>query len=581
MSYDLMFQKAIELQNAGALNQAEEIYFKMLQVMPENSDVWNLLGLIAQSKNDLAQATDCFLNAIKYAPAPFFAHYFNLGLTYKALQKPKEAIEALEKALTLKADLKEAANLLGILFAEQDDKKRAVQYFCKALEIDENYEEARANLCYYTNDLLTLFKLSDEHPDIFMVSYLAALSSQDFENKEKYLLRAIAADTERSEALLALADLYKQQENFNKALTFYHKVLNLENNNIWAILGVADCYLALKDFDKAEQFYLKSFTQSREIAGAHINYATLLYQQNRLAEALEEYRTAVQLAPEKPEISYNLALILKETGDIEEALGLMFNAHLKAPENEIFAINLMETLATLYHTQAEKALKIAENWQKSEPNNVFSQRLLSGIAGTTDEANNASYAEKLFDAFAETYDETLDKLTPQIINQFIETHGIVCGKVLDLGCGTGLAAFKLKHEKNHFDGVDVSANMLEQARSKNLYDNLYHADIIDFLNTHKLKDYDLITAFDVFCYFGDLAPIFKKLKGQNVWFSVEAADNERAQNFYSTPTGRYKHKRSYLEKLLRELKFSSVEFYELALRQENSEDVMGWLIEAK
>lgn len=52
MSYDLMFKKAIELQNNGALNEAETIYLKMLEAMPENSDVWNLLGLVAQSKGN-------------------------------------------------------------------------------------------------------------------------------------------------------------------------------------------------------------------------------------------------------------------------------------------------------------------------------------------------------------------------------------------------------------------------------------------------------------------------------------------------------------------------------------------------
>lgn len=60
MSYDLMFQKAIELQNNGALNEAEAIYLKMLEAMPENSDVWNLLGLVAQSKGNAGRARTAF-----------------------------------------------------------------------------------------------------------------------------------------------------------------------------------------------------------------------------------------------------------------------------------------------------------------------------------------------------------------------------------------------------------------------------------------------------------------------------------------------------------------------------------------
>lgn len=60
-----------------------------------------------------------------------------------------------------------------------------------------------------------------------------------------------------------------------------------------------------------------------------MNYGTLLYRSGRKSEALEEYRAAAALEPEKPEISYNLALVLKDLGDYEEALGLMFNAHPK------------------------------------------------------------------------------------------------------------------------------------------------------------------------------------------------------------------------------------------------------------
>ena len=49
MSYDLMFQKAIELQNNGALNEAEVFYLKLRAALPVHSDVGNLLGLSAQS----------------------------------------------------------------------------------------------------------------------------------------------------------------------------------------------------------------------------------------------------------------------------------------------------------------------------------------------------------------------------------------------------------------------------------------------------------------------------------------------------------------------------------------------------
>ena len=107
--------------------------------MPENSDVWNLLGLIAQSKGDLIKAQDCFLSAIKYAPTPFFAHFFNLGLVYKSSGKPKEATDAFKRAVMLNPQFKEGYNLLGILLINAGNKTEAVKNFCKALEIDNDF----------------------------------------------------------------------------------------------------------------------------------------------------------------------------------------------------------------------------------------------------------------------------------------------------------------------------------------------------------------------------------------------------------------------------------------------------------
>lgn len=577
MSYDNMFQKAIELQNTGALNQAEDIYLQLLQVMPENSDVWNLLGLVAQSKGNLTHAVDCFLNAIKYAPTPFFAHFFNLGLVYKSLNKPKEATEAMERSVALKNDFKEGWNFLGVLQAEAGLRNDALKSFCKALDIDKNYDDAMVNLCYYTNDLSSIIKLANENKSNFQAQLLAAQISENNEDKKKYLQRAIESEPNRVEPLLKMAELLRYEENINGSLTYYHKTLNLDENNVEAILGIADCYLCLNDLDKAEKFYLKSFDLNREIAGAHLNYGTLLYRQKRTNEALEEYRKAVTLDAEKPEISYNLALILKETGDIEEALGLMFNAHLKAPENEMFIINIAETLALFYEKNPEAALKIAENWQKQEPDNVFSKRIFAALSGVSEADDNLTYTEKLFDHFAETYEQTLEKLQPAIIKKLKELGKKFKGNILDLGCGTGLAAEALSNKDNSFDGVDLSAKMIEIAQNKKIYKNLYHQDILSFLKEHPARNYDWVLAADVFCYLGDLKPVLKKLTQTNMCFSVEAGDEDRHQNYYLTASGRYKHKKSYILSLLSELKFANIKVIDLTIRQENGKDVAGYI----
>lgn len=612
MSYDLMFQKAIELQNNGALNEAEAIYLKMQEAMPENSDVWNLLGLVAQSKGNAGRAADCFLSAIRYAPTPFAPHFFNLGLTYRMLGKKREALEALRRAADLQPDLKEAWNFLGLTQEETGDHQEAVRSFCRALDIDGNYSEARANLCFYTKDKETLLQLADEQESDFQANLLAAESCGELTEREHYLRRATAANPYHTGGLLALAEARRAAGDEAEALQLYHKVLNLDENATEALLGAADIYLARGDLKRAELYYKKSFDITRDIAGAHLNYGTLLYRSGRKSEALEEYRAAAVLEPERPEISYNLALVLKDLGDYEEALGLMFNAHQRAPEREDFAAGIMETLTGLAAENAELALKIAENWQKIEPDNVFSRRILAGISGMpTESGDDRLYAEKLFDNFAATYDETLERLNPQITAEFLRRHGAAAGNVLDLGCGTGLAAQALKTADNTFDGADISANMLEAARRKGLYRELYQADAAALLrnmaagteanNAVSYNDYDLILAFDVFCYMGNLEEILtaaadlmrrtdRRRAGSGkteaarampeLWFTTESADEERGKDFYLTATGRYKHQRAYVEKTLQDAGFAEIDAYPLALRQENGEDVPGFLFRA-
>lgn len=582
MSYDLMFQKAIELQNNGALNEAESIYLKMLQAMPENSDVWNLLGLVAQSKGNLLRAVDCFLSAIKYSPKPFGMYFFNLALTYKSLNKPREALEGFKRVTELMPDLCEGWNYLGLMHQEDGDINNAVKSYCKALELDGNYMEARANLCYITNDFVTLKKLAKENDTDFMTNYLAGKVSDDLDEKEVFLQNAIKSAPEKSIGYLAMADLLREKNDFCNSLIYYHKALNLDEHLIQALLGVADCNLEIGELEKAENYYIKSFKITRDIAGAHLNYGICLYKQNRLAEALNAYKEAAVLAPETPEISYNTALILREMGDYEEALGLMFNAHLRAPEKEIFAINIMETLSLLFNQNAELALKIAENWQKQEPDNIFSKKLFSSFGGSIDDDLDCSYAKILFDNFAETYDDTIIKLKPRIIHKFKELYGDIKGRVLDLGCGTGLAIEELKNDKNSFVGVDISANMIKMAEQKGGYDELICADIVEYLQKNKVKgEFDLVISFDVFCYLGNLEPVLKLLKGCEVWFSIEKADDDRGDTFYPIPTGRYKHHEKYISHLAQRIGFKEIKAFELVLRKENNEDVNGYLFRLK
>lgn len=128
--------------------------------------------------------------------------------------------------------------------------------------------------------------------------------------------------------------------------------------------------------------------------------------------------------------------------------------------------------------------------------------------------------------------------------------GRVEGRLLDLGCGTGLAGEQFHTLCQSMDGVDISDKMIAVARLKNHYENLYRAEIITFLGQRPPGIYTLAVCADVLPYVGDLNQLFQAVAKVmtaegHFLFSVEHddADNNRPALQQS---GRFAHSRRYI-----------------------------------
>jgi predicted TPR repeat methyltransferase len=124
----------------------------------------------------------------------------------------------------------------------------------------------------------------------------------------------------------------------------------------------------------------------------------------------------------------------------------------------------------------------------------------------------AAYVGTVFDGYADRFEAHLISLgysIPGAIRSVLLTHpkvaaGLPAGPVLDIGCGTGLVALATADlPVGPFTGVDLSARMLDHARTKRFYAELRQADIVADLAGAE-QDWPLILAADVLCYFGAL-----------------------------------------------------------------------------
>lgn len=117
--------------------------------------------------------------------------------------------------------------------------------------------------------------------------------------------------------------------------------------------------------------------------------------------------------------------------------------------------------------------------------------------------------KNLYSKWAKTYESEFVKNEgyehPKVISEIFDREIPEVNKVLDVGTGTGLVGFYLSQlRKLTIDGIDISPEMLEEARSKNVYRYLYERDL-----TQEVKDvdapYDAMLCIGIFTH-GHLPP---------------------------------------------------------------------------
>ena len=575
MSYDSMLQQALKLHQQNNLDAAELIYRQILQTAPNQPNILNLLGLIAQSRGLHNEAVSYFEKAI-INDFNNFEYYFNLGWSLSAMGKYIEAETAYNKVIKLKPDTKEGYNALGEIYAIRGNNEKAAEMFNLALAYAPNYPEAMANLAYLKDDINELIKLKEKFSDNDTIPYYLSLlyrEQKQYDEALKYAEDANKICPCENYKLLA-GELCLQNNQKEQAGKYFKNAVEINPNSVTAIINLANLE---KDSIQAEKMYKKALDVSPDNFDAHLNYANMLYQQNRLSEALEEYRKAVIINPASAVVSNNLGILHRSMGEYDEALGLFLNALNRDYNNKEYSLNIAETLILLYNKDKKLAKKIAENWLKSYPDNEFAKHINDSFKGKKS-SSCSEYSKHLFDLFADNYEQVMNNINYNIPDAITEIVSPIKGTIIDLGCGTGLLGEKLKTADNKIIGIDISDKMLQKAKNKNIYEKLENADITEYCKN--LPNADLVVAGDVLGYIGDVSDLIKNIYPHPFAFSV-AIDKQSKSDYELTPSGRYVHNEKYINKILKQCGYKNIVSNDVILRSEDGKDVNGKIFYAK
>lgn len=294
--------------------------------------------------------------------------------------------------------------------------------------------------------------------------------------------------------------------------------------------------------------------------------------------------TATSTAPEFIQRA-RACLNSREFADAESLL----RQAIAAEPNSTVAYDLLGKL--LYReSRTAEAAEVYRAWLKVAPDDPIASHLFAATSGVaTPPRASDGFVATLFERAASDFDTTLATLgycVPQRLFEAamaVRDPGVVGIEVLDLGCGTGLCGEWFRPLARRLVGVDLSAGMLENARRRGCFDELICAELTEYLN-RSTERFDLITAADVFCYFGDLAAVFAAAAGllrpdAHFIFSVEHLTDSHPMRLLEH--GRYAHGAAYIQESLTRAGLLQQTTTETFLRYERGAPVPGLVIAAK
>jgi predicted TPR repeat methyltransferase len=313
-----------------------------------------------------------------------------------------------------------------------------------------------------------------------------------------------------------------------------------------------------------------------------------LMQLRRREEALACFDQAIALLPNFVEALSSRATALLEMNRLDEALDAFDRVIALDPKHAISWNNRGNTFVAMRRLEEavasfDKALALKPDLEIAQNNRMLALLELKKVSRIPAHAVKA-----LFDEYSSYYEaamvEALSYRAPQHLRALLERmrRGAAAPlSILDLGCGTGLSgdAFRDLAEGGRLDGIDLSQNMIDEARKRGIYTDLIVEDFETALAGLN-RTYDLAIGADALIYSGDLGPalngVARALKPGGLFlFTLEKLNGG---DWEQTSANRFRHGEGYIRDAAARAGFEVTDLMECALRSESKEPVTGFAV---
>ncbi|MEQ8196084.1 MAG: tetratricopeptide repeat protein, partial [Rhodospirillales bacterium] len=326
---DASFARGLEHHQAGQLDQAAAVYRDLLKRHPDHAEGWYHLGGIAYQKNDWPGAVEALQKALSLKPD--YVEALNvLGVSYKNLDRPDEALACLQKAVALRPDLADAQCNLGNVYLKLDCLEDAERHYREAVELHPGFVLAHSNLGAallrqrrWDEAVACLKKAVALAPNYAEAHNNLGAAYKETERNDlavAHYRKALALSPDFADAHNNLANVLAATDQTDTAIEHYRRALALGLNNAETLANLGAALQDRERFEDAVQCYRRAIDLDPGYAVAYNNMGNALNLQGQPDEAIAFYRKAVAIDPRFADAHNNIGIVMSEQGRMKEAV---------------------------------------------------------------------------------------------------------------------------------------------------------------------------------------------------------------------------------------------------------------------
>jgi len=280
-----LLEKGFASQQQGDLVSAEKAYRRVLKRDRQNEFALNLMGVVCVRSNRPKEAIDYLERALRVNARDPETHN-NLGLAYIELNKFSEAREAFEESLRLNSKQPATLNNLGNALASVDKHDEAISHFEAAIALDREYVDCLNNLSVSLKEVGRLdhalqvanlaIKLDPNRSVSHNYKGEVFLQTTQYKEARAEFERAVELDGS-IEAKINLSTALKQLGKERAAVEVLQDVLDVESNNAEALNHLGVLQEQLGDMEQAAKYF-------RLAIKSVPNHASSYYQLSKLKD---------------------------------------------------------------------------------------------------------------------------------------------------------------------------------------------------------------------------------------------------------------------------------------------------------